>query len=357
MMTTASGPILLSSLTRTAGEPADVRPSPESHPPGTAIELMGIGLHRHPAWISHYVADHGRLLCWAVVAGDGEEPPRLADVAMLHPHGSRRGIGYYEAAQGTAPMPLAELAALRAQAEQSRADRAAAQAAAIEAQTNAKRRGEALWPTLIGDAPAVLVAEYREDRSDPYTDYVGHATMRRVIVGRLPSERVNFKAWRKVAAAHPDPAIQALADGDEHRQTWSMGGGYFMTAKGGGREHGIILRSYVAKSEYNRHDILVMLGEGNHPWKQPPEPPAAAPVDPAPVAEAAGSTVPIAEPSGGSALRWKPVPGSQTAALRAAGLSVQGLRDAGFRWTRAGQWEAQPSDAARSILAKLGGAP
>lgn len=52
-------------------------------------------------------------------------------------------------------------------------------------------------------------------------------------------------------------------------------------------------------------------------------------------------------------LIWQPPHGQQTTALRAAGLTVVDLREAGFRWGRSQAWEADPTPAARDIIAKL----
>ena len=52
-------------------------------------------------------------------------------------------------------------------------------------------------------------------------------------------------------------------------------------------------------------------------------------------------------------LTWKPEPGKQTKQLRAVGLNVDDLRAAGYVWTKAQQWEAQPSPEASKIIDAL----
>lgn len=52
-------------------------------------------------------------------------------------------------------------------------------------------------------------------------------------------------------------------------------------------------------------------------------------------------------------LSWKPAQGQQTAALRAAGLKVQNLRDAGFAWAKSQAWVAPISVRARQIVDAL----
>lgn len=50
---------------------------------------------------------------------------------------------------------------------------------------------------------------------------------------------------------------------------------------------------------------------------------------------------------------WKPAQGQQTAALRAAGLKTQDLRDAGFVWVKAQCWEAPFTHHAQEIVDAL----
>ena len=81
---------------------------------------------------------------------------------------------------------------------------------------------------------AVLVAELVEDQSDSMTDYFGHTTKRVVILAWSPHTRDIFSEMRKAAAKFAPTAYLATApESAEHREKWSMGGGYYL--KDGGR--------------------------------------------------------------------------------------------------------------------------
>ena len=54
-------------------------------------------------------------------------------------------------------------------------------------------------------------------------------------------------------------------------------------------------------------------------------------------------------------LHWTPPVGRQTAALKVAGLKTDDLRAAGFKWAKAQRWEAESTEAAAAILARLTG--
>lgn len=76
---------------------------------------------------------------------------------------------------------------------------------------------------------AVLVAELVEDQSDSMTDYFGHTTKRVVILAWSPHTRDIFSEMRKAAAKFGPTAHLATApESAEHREKWSMGGGYYL---------------------------------------------------------------------------------------------------------------------------------
>lgn len=58
---------------------------------------------------------------------------------------------------------------------------------------------------LMGDG-ALIVASFRVDESDPYTDYYGGRTSRSVVIGIRKGKRESFPALRKAAAAFPPTA-------------------------------------------------------------------------------------------------------------------------------------------------------
>jgi predicted RNA methylase len=91
-----------------------------------------------------------------------------------------------------------------------------------------------LRPLIPELARAVIVAELKADQSDSMSDYWGSTTTRRIILGFSTHARDLFPEMRKAARNHPEVAHLAdAAPGAEHRQKYSMGGGYFL--KDGGR--------------------------------------------------------------------------------------------------------------------------
>ena len=94
-----------------------------------------------------------------------------------------------------------------------------------------------------------VTIERRVNKSDLMTDYFAHDTQERFSIAFCGS-RVSFKSWRNalilwLLSDGPDAAglcdedqraLAALAEsGDEHRENWSMGGGYYISEKGKGR--------------------------------------------------------------------------------------------------------------------------
>lgn len=82
-------------------------------------------------------------------------------------------------------------------------------------------------------AKAAIVADLMQDESDSMSDYFNARTVRTVILAWSPHERDLFPEMRKAARHFPETAH--LADGPdsfEHRNKWSMGAGYFLSAGG-----------------------------------------------------------------------------------------------------------------------------
>ena len=90
----------------------------------------------------------------------------------------------------------AEMAQHRAEAERLAKERRA------ESDANAAEI-DALVPSWAG---ALIYAEQHLDESDSMTDYFGHATGRRVLLGWRKSERENFRTLREAAARFPETA-------------------------------------------------------------------------------------------------------------------------------------------------------
>jgi predicted RNA methylase len=132
------------------------------------------------------------------------------------------------------------------------AERTAA-AAARDAEWNAKREAEgAMLAQVMAKAPrnaqALIYAEYREDASDPMTDYFNAITKRTVAIGWRTGSREDFRQLRAAAAQYPETAHMADEDtlkawqvehngrawGElEHRDNYSMGAGNYLSDHGG----------------------------------------------------------------------------------------------------------------------------
>lgn len=103
-----------------------------------------------------------------------------------------------------------------------RAMQAEARRAANAAEVDARRPA---W------ASSAIIAELVEDQSDGMTDYYGSTTTRCVVLGWSRHDRDLFAEMRKAAATFPDTAHLADAPADaEHREKYSMGGGYYLKA-------------------------------------------------------------------------------------------------------------------------------
>lgn len=80
-------------------------------------------------------------------------------------------------------------------------------------------------------AKAVIVGELIQDESDAMSDYFNGRTVRSVILGFSKHARDLFPEMRAAAANCPETADLATApESAEHREKWSMGGGYYLKA-------------------------------------------------------------------------------------------------------------------------------
>jgi len=88
-------------------------------------------------------------------------------------------------------------------------------------------------PRIPSWAKAVIVAEMVEDQSDAMSDYFGSTVRRVVILGFSAHTRDLFPELRKAARNFADTADLADAPASaEHREKYSMGGGYYLKAGG-----------------------------------------------------------------------------------------------------------------------------
>lgn len=88
---------------------------------------------------------------------------------------------------------------------------------------------ETIRPLIPTAAKAVIVAEMVEDQCDFMSDYHGSTTTNTIILAFSNHTRDLFAEMRKAARNHEATAHLADAPDDaEHRQKYSMGGGYFL---------------------------------------------------------------------------------------------------------------------------------
>jgi hypothetical protein len=432
--------VLLSDLLTGRATP---RATPATHPVGTVLDFQGgyschedaIVLRWNPPdrWNNHpepvvAVASHSDGTSYG-------EPAKVwhrstISGALVHAYGEQRGIGYYEAAgdcercagRGKVPGPSdweacpacegtggnrrnvgeVEVARLSALLDKQEAEHATKLAKAQAEGDRLAAIGAALAPDLLGDCPALIVAEHHIDESDAQTDYSGHSTDRRVILARSSHGRHLFPEMRK-AIRDAVGSISTLSDkdrasllaiaeeGEEHRETWSMGAGMYLSRKGGhSNSTGWIVekvRNYRPETGWTASSERSMLATGDNPWMTAAQAEAAADTkagkavapaaEPAPahyptpapiaatIAAARPSAAPILEPAPAptysSPLVWIPPTGAQTRTLRAHGLDVDDLRAAGYAWKKTGAtygWVAEArTPEAVAILARLIGQP
>lgn len=160
-----------------------------------------------------------------------------------------------------------------------RATRAAALEAS-QAKAAADRQERAAFEAghadkIPANAKAVIYAELMQDESDGMTDYYGGRAVRAVILAFSTHTRDLFSEMRKAARNHPETAFLADApDSAEHREKYSMGGGYYLGT--GGRYSGW----KVQKRRLSETEPLRSIPSGE--WAVPSDEPA--PVVAGPVA-------------------------------------------------------------------------
>jgi len=126
-----------------------------------------------------------------------------------------------------------------------------------EAEEHARQEAAAAsWAVIDAKRPAwaeaVIVAEEREDTSDPYSDYCNHRTVRRVAIGWRSGKREDFRQLRAAARAY---AATANLDCDEaeKRENYSMGAGNYLALS---RNSGWAVKSYEFRYTGNRYHVI-----------------------------------------------------------------------------------------------------
>lgn len=93
-------------------------------------------------------------------------------------------------------------------------------------------RREGLKRIMPEWAKAAIVARLHEERSAPVSDYYDSRVVREVLLGFSKTERNSFAEMRKAAALFPPTACFAGPEGEEHRENYSMGRGYYLKKSG-----------------------------------------------------------------------------------------------------------------------------
>ena len=133
----------------------------------------------------------------------------------------------------------------------------------------ARARAAKCWTALDAlkpsNAQALIIAELKEDTSEPQSDCYGSKTVRRVAIGWRTGKREDFRQLRRAAAgyaptAHLGPDAKYLDYWGnerkiEHRDNYSMGGGNWL---GIDQHSGWHVRSYDLKYDGYRTEPLVL---------------------------------------------------------------------------------------------------
>jgi hypothetical protein len=270
--------------------------TPFTHPVGTRLELRHAGCTTHKALIWAYTPDK---YCYGgvqakIIVQNAEGNYRMDNLCgnIIHKYHERAGIGFYEGrgdclicggigstfttmkheclkCNGTGGrLQIADKEELEAALENATKTQNAENEKRRIAMAEAERIQEAGRNLLhlLGDSPAIIVAELIKDESDLSTDYFGHTKTKTVILALSKSKRVSFSEMRKAVLNSSDPEIRELATSyEEHRENYSMGAGTYMTAKGNGsHSSGWRIRKTTKWSDHWDNDIVKALGTGAH---------------------------------------------------------------------------------------------
>lgn len=139
---------------------------------------------------------------------------------------------------------------------QADAIRAQEQAKADQERRERENRCEAFWQEHTPEwAKGYIVAELRKARSDIMTDYIVHRVIKRVLLGFSKSDRNNFREMRKLAATF-GPTEKLATEGQENRENYTGGSGYFLS--GPYRRSGWTIRKESFKHGLPRGSMAVL---------------------------------------------------------------------------------------------------
>jgi hypothetical protein len=151
---------------------------------------------------------------------------------LIQPLSEKFGIGYYFDDVTPEMMDAFEVAILKSEAEKNRQAELEKQRKKDERIEQLKIMGRERFKAILpANAQAIIIAEERQNDSDPMTDYYGQHTTRTVILGFSTHKRDLFSEMRKYAGNFEGTAYLAEYNADyENREKYSMGAGYYLGA-------------------------------------------------------------------------------------------------------------------------------
>lgn len=223
---------------------------------GQIVVFKGYGIEKEYAVTGH----KNNLNNYQIVALDGSGFSDTYAGSIHQPDGPH-GIGYYWPLPGQ-PRTATEdqVAAAIAKAQYNADTEARNRKAQFDAREEAKKAGLAIYElTRPAWAKAVIMARRKVDDSDPMTDYYGHTTDKTVVLCFSKHTRNNFQELKNAARLYADTAhlADAPAEEVEHRENYSMGGGYYL---GTSRHRGWEVYK-MPLTEYTENDIALCAGK------------------------------------------------------------------------------------------------
>lgn len=318
---------------------------------GQIVVFKGYGIEKEYAVTGH----KNDLNNYQLVALDGSGFSDTYAGSIHQPDGPH-GIGYYWPLPGQ-PRTATEdqVDAAIAKARYNADTEARNRKAQFDAREEAKKAGLAIYElTRPAWAKAVIMARRKVDDSDPMTDYYGHTTDRTVVLCFSKHTRNNFQEFRKAARLHADTAhlADAPAEEVEHRENYSMGGGYYL---GTSRHRGWEVYK-MPLTEYTENDIALCAGKYKGREYLPGQ------VIDAPAKKAEASRAASGEGQGlevienaekeGLELHFDGKPNEAVLAVLRESMQANGRR--AWRWHRSGKfWYAKDTDITRADVEEI----
>lgn len=247
----------------------------------------------------------------------------------------------------------AQAAALYEEANKETRDRVEKEKAAREKREAEKMAfSEQIAALMVGDEKGVIIAELQENECDAMTDYFASTTAKTVILGFSKTGRNNFGEMRKAIAAadlSDLPGLAALANaenGEERRENYSMGAGYYITS--GGSYHGWHVRKVKAYAGFLRPQD-VPAGDIRLPSNNPPGHAGKKEAEKSAQNEQQAGAVEVRknEEKNGIELVFNEKPAREI---------LDAIKAAGYRWHRSGgYWYAKASAKAKQAAEKIAG--